>query len=217
MASILNDNHGQLMDQIYGWQRHFYDATRKFYLLGRDRLIDEMDVPPGGTVLEIGCGTGRNMVKIARRWPDCRIFGVDISAQMLKTASDTIRRHRLENRIVAGLGDATAFDAEGLFGRSQFDCILCSYMLSMVPEWQAALRWAMSLLAPQGRLHIVDFGMQERMPSLFRQLFFAWLDLFHVKPRAEMVDYAAALAKTLGWQFQQQQLYGDYSRIIKIG
>ncbi|TIV98235.1 MAG: SAM-dependent methyltransferase, partial [Mesorhizobium sp.] len=54
--------HAELMDGVYRWQRHIYDLTRKYYLLGRDRLIDGLDVPRGGTVLELGCGTGRNIV-----------------------------------------------------------------------------------------------------------------------------------------------------------
>ena len=39
------------MDAIYRTQRHFYDLTRKYYLLGRDRLIRELAPPKGGTVL----------------------------------------------------------------------------------------------------------------------------------------------------------------------
>ncbi|RUV53463.1 SAM-dependent methyltransferase, partial [Mesorhizobium sp. M5C.F.Ca.IN.020.14.1.1] len=31
--------HAELMDGVYRWQRHIYDLTRKYYLLGRDRLI----------------------------------------------------------------------------------------------------------------------------------------------------------------------------------
>ena len=58
--------HAELMDGVYRYQRHVYDLTRKYYLLGRDRLIDGLAVPPGGTVLELGCGTGRNLVKAAR-------------------------------------------------------------------------------------------------------------------------------------------------------
>jgi S-adenosylmethionine-diacylgycerolhomoserine-N-methlytransferase len=217
MATTYINEHGHLMDRVYRWQRHFYDATRKFYLLGRDRLIDELDVPHGGTVLEIGCGTGRNLVKIAERWPDCRIYGVDISNEMLKSATANINRHDLERRIEIGLGDATAFDPTELFGRSRFDCIVCSYTLSMIPEWQAALRWAMTLIAPQGRMHIIDFGMQENMPPMFRYMLFAWLSLFHVSPREELNSYAATLSKTLGWGFEDERLFRDYSRIIKIG
>ncbi|TIV74063.1 MAG: SAM-dependent methyltransferase, partial [Mesorhizobium sp.] len=38
-------SHAELMDGVYRWQRHIYDLTRKYYLLGRDRLIDGLDVP----------------------------------------------------------------------------------------------------------------------------------------------------------------------------
>ena len=55
-----------LMDRMYRFQRHIYDATRKFYLLGRDGLVDRLQPPMDGSVLEIGCGTGRNLIRIAR-------------------------------------------------------------------------------------------------------------------------------------------------------
>ena len=76
----------QHMDAIYRYQRYVYDATRKFYLLGRDRLIDELAPPPGGRVLEIACGTGRNLIAAARRYPGARFYGFDISPAMLDTA-----------------------------------------------------------------------------------------------------------------------------------
>jgi S-adenosylmethionine-diacylgycerolhomoserine-N-methlytransferase len=217
MATMYATNHGSLMDRMYRWQHHIYDATRKYYLLGRDKLIDELAVPHSGTVLEIGCGTGRNLIKIAKRWPNCTVYGVDISTEMLKSAEETIRRHGLSDRIKVAQGDATAFDATELFGRARFDCIVCSYSLSMIPDWQAVLRWALWLLAPQGHLHIVDFGLQEKMPAPFRAALQGWLKLFHVEPRRELESYAATLAKTLELQFQTQHLYRDYSRISIIG
>jgi S-adenosylmethionine-diacylgycerolhomoserine-N-methlytransferase len=217
MATILADDHGNLMDRMYRWQRYFYNATRKYYLLARDKLIDELNVPYGGTVLEIGCGTGRNLVRISQRWPECRVYGIDISAEMLKSAEIAIRRHDLSDRIEIAQGDAAGFDAFELFCRRRFDTIVCSYTLSMIPDWQAALRWALWLLAPQGHLHIVDFGLQERMPAPFRALLLGWLKIFHVEPRRELEEYAAALAKTLQLDFQMQQLYRDYSRICRIG
>jgi S-adenosylmethionine-diacylgycerolhomoserine-N-methlytransferase len=39
------------MDRMYRMQRYFYDLTRKYYLLGRDRLLTELDVQPGERVL----------------------------------------------------------------------------------------------------------------------------------------------------------------------
>ncbi len=59
----------EAMDGIYRWQRWIYDLTRKYYLLGRDRLIADLDAADGASVLEIGWGTGRNLVAAARRYP----------------------------------------------------------------------------------------------------------------------------------------------------
>ncbi|TGP83804.1 class I SAM-dependent methyltransferase, partial [bacterium M00.F.Ca.ET.222.01.1.1] len=92
-------SHAELMDGVYRWQRHIYDLTRKYYLLGRDRLISGLDVPPGGTVLELGCGTGRNIILAACRYPEARFFGLDISAEMLETASAAIARENLSARV----------------------------------------------------------------------------------------------------------------------
>ena len=74
----------ELMDSIYRTQRHIYDLTRKYYLLGRDRLIRELAPPEDGCVLEVGCGTGRNLIKAARRYPRARFYGIDISEAMLE-------------------------------------------------------------------------------------------------------------------------------------
>ena len=56
--------HSELMNATYRRQRWIYDATRKYYLFGRDHLIKTLDPPEGGTVLEIACGTGRNLQMI---------------------------------------------------------------------------------------------------------------------------------------------------------
>lgn len=216
MATRMTSSHAGLMDEIYRSQRHIYDATRKYYLLGRDRMIDGLDVPHGGTVLEMGCGTGRNLVRIAQQFPDCRLYGVDISAEMLKSARDKIAHKGLSDRITVAEGDAAGFDSDALFRRRRYDRIVCSFTLSMIPDWQAAMRWALWLLAPQGSLHVVDFGMQQRMPSAFRALLFQWLKLFHVEPRAELEEYAQNLARTLNQDCDIKQLYRGYSRILVI-
>lgn len=174
------------MDAIYRTQRHFYDLTRKYYLLGRDALIDGLAPPAGGTVIEIGCGTGRNLVAAAKRWPDARYFGIDISEAMLETARASVEKAGLSGKITLAQGDATGFDARALFGVAAFDRVFQSYTLSMIPDWEAALNEGAAKLAPGGRLDLVDFGQQEGLPAAFRAMLFAWLARFDVCPRATL-------------------------------
>ncbi len=203
--------HGGRMDAIYARQRHFYDATRKFYLLGRNRLIRDLAPPPGGTVLEIGCGTGRNLIAAARLWPDARYHGIDISTQMLATARANIARAIRDDRITTGQGDAAAFDPVALFGIERFDRVFLSYTLSMIPDWRGAIAQAAAALAPDGRLAIVDFGQQEQLPRWWRSALFAWLDRFDVTPRADLFAAIAAQAATMGAVARTEALFGGYA------
>jgi S-adenosylmethionine-diacylgycerolhomoserine-N-methlytransferase len=172
-----------LMDRMYRHQRHIYDLTRKYYLPGRDRLIAGLSPPPGGRVLEIGCGTARNLVVAARTWPLARFYGIDVSREMLATARRRVRHSGLTGRIAVAHADATRFDPALLFGVPAFSRIIFSYSLSIIPDWRAALDQALRWVAPAGELHIVDFGGQERLGPLLRGGLRRWLHQFHVNPR----------------------------------
>ena len=210
-------SHGALMDQVYRRQRYIYDATRKYYLLGRDRLIEDLAPAPGDAVLEIGCGTGRNLVLAARRYPEARFYGIDISSQMLETARAKIARHGLEDRITLAQGDATAFDMQTLFGVEGAARVYFSYTLSMVPDWAAALTRAVEATLPDGRLLIVDFGQQEDLPRWSRHLLRRWLALFHVDPQAELRAGVERAAQSAGRPLRFTSRYRDYSWSFDLG
>lgn len=198
------------MDRIYRHQRFVYDLTRRHYLLGRDRLI--ADLAPGrGTVLEIGCGTGRNLVSAARRHPEARLHGFDVSPAMLETAAAALARAGLAGRVRIGQADATRAAAGPLFGLAGFDRVFVSYVLSMVPDWQAALERAAEALAPGGRLLVVDFGQQDGLPAAFRRALFAWLALFQVHPIAGLPEALATLAARHGLALDCRRLYRGYA------
>ncbi len=184
----------QSMDRMYRRQRHIYDATRKYYLLGRDRLIDRLNPRPGARILEIGCGTGRNLILAARRYPSAILHGVDVSTEMLAHAAGAIARAGLTARVSIAQADATTLAAADLFGTATFERVFVSYTLSMIPNWPAVLDRAIAALAPGGELHIVDFGSQERLPRLFRWLLRRWLALFGVKPCDRLTSELAAKA-----------------------
>jgi S-adenosylmethionine-diacylgycerolhomoserine-N-methlytransferase len=210
-------SHAELMDGVYRWQRHIYDLTRKYYLLGRDRLIAGLDVPNGGTVLELGCGTGRNIILAARRYPDALFFGLDISAEMLETAGKAIDREGLSSRVTLARGDATDFDAGVLYGIEHFDRIFVSYSLSMIPGWEMTVSAALAALAPTGSLHIVDFGQQEGLPGWFRTLLRGWLKKFHVAPRESLREVLESESRQNGATFRFRTLYRGYAWLGVIG
>ncbi len=207
------------MDGIYRTQRHFYDLTRHYYLLGRDRLIGELAPPAGGTVLEVGCGTGRNLIVAARRWPGVRFYGFDISPAMLETARAKVARAGLSDRIILTQGDATAFDVRTLFGTAAFDRVFLSYTLSMIPGWRAAMAGAAQAMKPDGECHLVDFGQQERLPQAFRGVLFAWLAHFAVTPRAELEDAIISTTLDMRGSYSFDSLFRGYawSGVIRRG
>ncbi len=205
-----------LMDKIYKNQRHFYDLTRKHYLPGRDHLIRHLAAPRGSTVLELGCGTGRNLIEAARAYPTCQLFGVDISAEMLKTAEANIHKADLSHRIHLAEGDATSFDPFGKFGIDTFDRVFLSYCVSMIPSWEGALRNGTKLLAKGGQLSVVDFGQQEKLPGLFRLMLRKWLARFHVIPRANLKDVLHDIAQDKRAKMRFLPLYRGYAYYAEL-
>ena len=111
--------------------------------------------------------------------------GLDASAEMLKTAEAHLKRAGLAGQVtlIHGLAENLS-PAE--FGRDHFDHALFSYSLSMIPDWRQALIAAANAIGPVGSVHIVDFGDLKTLPG--KSLLRAWLGLFHVAPRAELLE-----------------------------
>lgn len=180
--------HAALMDKVYGRQRHIYDLTRKYYLLGRDRLVKELRAKPGETIVEIGCGTARNLIRIAETYPGTRLFGLDASQAMLLTAREAVERARLSNRITLAHALAEELTPDLFGATANFDHAIFSYSLSMIPDWRGALRTAAKFVRPEGYIHVVDFGDLKSLWPIAAKGLRAWLRLFHVAPRDELLS-----------------------------
>ncbi|WP_083222387.1 MULTISPECIES: class I SAM-dependent methyltransferase [unclassified Ensifer] len=202
-------SHQRRMDHMYRYQRHVYDLTRKYYLFGRDTLIRELNAGAGASVLEVGCGTGRNLALIGACFPKARLFGLDISAEMLASAQAKLSR-RGRSAATLRIADATSFQPQ-LFGETGFDRIVISYSLSMIPDWQGAIDAAIDALNPGGSLHIADFGQQERLPASFRRLLRSWLTRFHVTPREALFEVLAERARRDGAQLERRAIGRGYA------
>ena len=206
-AAPFLETHAGLMDRVYQRQRHVYDFTRKYYLFGRDRLIAGLALGPRSNLVEVGCGTARNLIAIARTYPGVRLYGVDASAAMLETARIAVRRAGLEDRIVLAQGLAEEL-SPARFGVESFDRVMFSYSLSMIPDWQGALVAGFAALSPKGTLHVVDFGDLTGLGRIGERVMRAWLALFHVTPR---VEFLAALERVTRNQGGLTLLPGRYA------
>ena len=182
------------MDQMYRWTRHVYDLTRRYYLLGRDDLLGRIADREAGRVLEIGCGTARNLRVLAKEAPQHQLYGIDASLAMLATARDTLDRAGCTGRVTLAQGLAERLDPPAQLGvDGPFDAIFFSYVLSMISEWRVALVQALSHLSSGGALYIVDFWDQADLPRWVAPALQSWLSLFDVTPRPDLLRALQAL------------------------
>lgn len=195
------------MERMYRPQIGFYDLTRKFYLLGRDRLIATMPISPGDLVCEVGCGTGRNLALLARRDPTLHLFGLDASAAMLERA-------RIRSVAAFAHGLAEALDPAIDFGLTRpFDRAFFSYALSIIPDWRGAIARALTVVRPGGTVATVDFGDQRSWPRPAKQALRAWLALFDVRPVDGLLPHLRGLEASGLGHLESSALAGGYAQL----
>ena len=162
------------IESYYRLHAGIYDATRWSFLFGRNAILRALDGTPA-RILEVGCGTGKNIAGLCRRFPQASVTGVDLAAPMLERAARKCapfgaRVHLLQRAYNAPL------DAGG------FDLVLFSYALSMFnPGYVEAIAAAHSDLSPGGRIAVVDFH-DTPLP-----LFARWMRVNHVRMDAQLL------------------------------
>ena len=125
--------HRRFLNAYYRHVKHVYDASRKYFLFGRDRLIEELLAEPWTSLVEVGPGTGRNLRKLQAARP----------GRALRRGGG-LRRDARDGPPAVPRGGARHGFAEdrGLRRPSSASAperILFSYCLSMVQEGDAAL------------------------------------------------------------------------------
>ena len=157
--------------RYYQFHSKIYDLSRWSFLFGRRAIIQEIHklrVPT--RILEVGCGTGKNLVGLCRAFPEATITGVDLSDAMLDMARKNLGH--LNDRVTLL---SKAYD-QPLQAEQPFELILCSYSLSMFnPGWEEAIEYAFQDLSKGGLIAVVDFHDSRFV------WFKRWMKLNHVR------------------------------------
>ena len=116
------------------------------------RLVAQAGIEPGATVLEIGCGTGNVLLLAAHAVPGATLIGLDPDPAVLAAAGRKARRAGVTLRLDHGYADRLPYPDGSV------DRVLSSFMLHHLPKDQQreALREVHRVLAPGGRLHLLD-------------------------------------------------------------
>ncbi len=216
-SSSQNKSPRDNMNNMYKLTRHVYDASRKFYLFGRDYLIENLNPHDGDHIIEIGCGTARNLIKMAYKYPQAHFYGLDASDEMLKTARQSLLRLQLADRVPLMQGLAQEFDPLTLMESNQPpDKIVFSYVLSMIPDAEGAIDHALDILPSGGEIHIVDFCHLKRQPAAVRMALQKWLALFHVHYNPKLLAHIKDIGAKGNAEVQLQSLYKDYAYYARI-
>jgi|GEM_PF-135082 len=117
-----------------------------------------LNAQPGETILEIGFGTGNNLVELAKAvGKDGKIFGIDIAERMLEVTRQRLEKARLEERAELKRGDAVQLPYED----NSFDAVFMSFVLDLFdnPDIPKVLEECQRVLKPEGRL--VNVSLQK--------------------------------------------------------
>lgn len=146
----------------------FYDYFAGFFeRKHRNMALGRLDIKRGETVLEIGFGTGHCLKQMAESvGEEGRIYGIDISAGMLKISKQRLEEAGLLDRVKLYCQDALKMPYED----NKFDVVFMSFTLELfdTPEIPKVLDEIERVLKSNGRLGVVSMSKEDGGSILLR-------------------------------------------------
>jgi len=127
-----------LYDKIFG--KIFYSRL--------ESVIEELDIPPGAKVLEVGAGTGTSFPAYPTH---CQVTGIDLAPDMLARAQRKIRENGWTHLTVI---EMNALELE--FPDNSFDYVMAFHVVTVVPDPVRMIAEAKRVCKPGGKIVIVN-------------------------------------------------------------
>jgi ubiquinone/menaquinone biosynthesis C-methylase UbiE len=165
--------------------------------------LDALNLKPGESVIEIGCGPGMGVrAALKRVGREGFVAGVDQSATAAHFAAHTCHGALLNGRSVIMRAEA----ADLPFRDAMFDKAFAVNSFQFLPDPARALREIARVLAPNGRLVIAQRAANPERPTNFAG----------AAGGMERIGNATALLKSQGWRIVDERCTRDGSRLMTV-
>ena len=158
----MTNNYYQQKENFFNLWAPFYDClfTTVFYQAIHQRLLEHVELKENASVLDLGCGTGRLMNRLAAKFPTVKAIGLDLSTEMLREAR---ARNQYHKRLIFVSGRAESLS----FADEQFDAVFCTMSFLHYPHPQQVFHQVSRVLANGGHFYLVDVYRVENNFSSF--------------------------------------------------
>ncbi len=145
------NNFYQQKENFFNLWAPYYDCllTTIFYQAIHQRLLEYVELKENASILDLGCGTGRLMNRLAAKFPTVKGIGLDLSPEMLLEAR-ACNQYRKRLIFVNGRAESLSF------ADKQFDAVFCTMSFLHYPHPQQVFRQVSRVLANGGRFYLVD-------------------------------------------------------------
>jgi SAM-dependent methyltransferase len=152
-----------------------------------ERLFQKLTIGPNDYVLEIGCGSAKDLCRLVEKY-NCRAIGVDSSDLILKSAKDRVRKTGLSSKITIIKGDVANMN---FFLDGQFDIVIAQSVLATIPDKDKVATEVSRVLKSGGHFGDIEliwidepddelvYNVEKRIGSFDRPLKLSeWIGLF---------------------------------------
>ena len=134
-----------------------------------ERLGHVLELRPGVRVLDVAAGRGTSALHLAQKF-GCEVVGMDLSAEMVRLASESATEAGLNSLVTFRQGDAERLP----FQDEEFDVVLCECAFCTFPDKPTAAREFVRVLRPAGKVGLSDLTRESDLPSELESLL-AWV------------------------------------------